>query len=63
MNPLDADIVQYFQRRAQKEKKTYYVLINETLRRAMSEEEPAMSIERVLRNIIADEVQRAVAAR
>lgn len=63
MIPLDADIVKYFQRRAQKEKKAYYVLINETLRRAMNADEPAMNIERVLRNIIAAEVQRVVATR
>lgn len=63
MIPLDADIVKYFQRRGQKEKKAYYLLINETLRRAMQDEKPAAGLAKVLRNVIADEVQKAVAAK
>jgi uncharacterized protein (DUF4415 family) len=63
MIPLDADIVKHFQRRAQKEKKAYYVLINETLRQAMNNEQPSVNLERAFRDMIADEVQRVVAAR
>ncbi len=63
MIPLDADIVKYFQRRGQKEKKAYYLLINEALRRTMQDEKPAASLAKVLRNVIADEVQKAVAAK
>ncbi len=58
MVPLDADIVRYFQRRARSEKKAYYALINETLRRTMNDEKPAASIAEVLQGIIAEEVQK-----
>jgi uncharacterized protein (DUF4415 family) len=58
MIPLDAEIVAYFQKRGQKEKKAYYVLINETLRRTMNYEKPAASIAEVLQKIIAEEVQK-----
>jgi len=63
MIPIDVDIIKYFQNRSRKEKKAYYDLINEILRRAMNDERPAVNLERALRNIIADEVQRAVATR
>jgi len=63
MIPLDADIVKHFQRRGQKERKAYYLLINEALRRTMQDEKPAASLAKVLRNVIADEVQKAVAAK
>jgi len=58
MIPLDADIVAYFQKRGQKEKKAYYVLINETLRRAMNYEKPIASLAARLQKIIAEEVER-----
>lgn len=58
MIPLDADIVRYFQRRAQKEKKAYYVLINETLRRVMNYEKPAASLAELLQQMIAKEIQQ-----
>jgi uncharacterized protein (DUF4415 family) len=58
MIPLDTDIVAYFQKRGQKEKKAYYVLINETLRRTMDSEKPAASIAGLLQEMIAKEVQK-----
>jgi uncharacterized protein (DUF4415 family) len=58
MIPLDADIVAYFQKRGQKEKKAYYVLINETLRRTMNYEKPAAGIAELLQEMIAEEVQK-----
>ncbi len=63
MIPLDADVVKYFQRRAQKEKKAYYVLINEALRNIMDAEKPAANLERAVRETIAIEVRRAVAVK
>jgi len=47
MIPLDADIVQHFQRCSRKEKKAYYILINETLRRAMNDEKAGEKFYRV----------------
>ena len=58
MIPLDADIVRHFQRRSRKEKKAYYILINETLRRAMNDEKGGESFAGLLREMIADEVQK-----
>ncbi len=58
MIPLDADIIQHFQRRSRKEKKAYYVLINETLRRAMNSEKVGENFTALLRKMVADEVQR-----
>ena len=58
MIPLDADIIRYFQRRGRKEKKAYYVLINETLRRTMNYEKPAAGIAELLQEMIAKEVQK-----
>lgn len=58
MIPLDADIIQHFQRRSRKEKKAYYILINETLRRAMNSEKAGENFATLLREMIADEVQR-----
>jgi uncharacterized protein (DUF4415 family) len=58
MIPLDADIIRHFQRRGRKEKKAYYVLINETLRRTMDSEKPAASIAGLLQEMIAKEVQK-----
>jgi hypothetical protein len=58
MIPLDADIIQYFQRRSRKEKKAYYILINETLRRAMNYEKAGEGFSELLREMIAEEVQR-----
>lgn len=58
MIPLDADIIQHFQRRSRKEKKAYYLLINETLRRAMNYERAGESFAGLLREMVADEVQR-----
>jgi len=61
MIPLDADIVAYFQKRGQKEKKAYYVLINETLRRTMNYEKPVAGLAERLQEIIAEEVERHAA--
>jgi len=58
MIPLDADIIRHFQRRSRKEKKAYYLLINETLRRAMNYEKSGEGFTELLREMIADEVQR-----
>jgi hypothetical protein len=56
--PLDADIIQYFQRRSRKEKKAYYVLINETLRRVMNDGKTAEGLGVLLREMITEEVQK-----
>ncbi len=58
MIPLDADIVQHFQRRSRKEKKAYYILINEALRRTMNSEKTGENLAVLLREMIANEVQR-----
>jgi len=58
MIPLDTDIIRHFQRRRPKEKKAYYILINETLRRAMNDERAEENFAGLLREMIADEVQR-----
>jgi len=58
MIPLDVDIIRHFQRRSRKEKKAYYLLINETLRRAMNYEKAGESFTGLLREMIVDEVQR-----
>ena len=47
MIPLDVDIIRHFQRRSRKEKKAYYILINETLRRAMNDEKAGGKFYRV----------------
>ncbi|GEM_PF-1823698 len=58
MIPLDVDIIRHFQRQSRKEKKAYYILINETLRRAMNDEKAGENFAELLRGMIADEVQR-----
>jgi len=58
MIPLDTDIIRHFQRRRRKEKKAYYILINETLRRAMNDERAEENLAGLLREMIAAEVQR-----
>ncbi len=63
MIPLDVDIVQHFQKLARKEKKAYYILINEALRGAMQEEKSAQDFTKLLRQMVASEIRKSAAQR
>jgi len=60
MIPVDADIIRYFQQRARKEQKAYYALINEALRREMNRDKPTASLDELVREIVAEELQKSV---
>ena len=59
---LDADVVEYFQRRAREELRGYQTLINEALRGVMRVARPPRPAPD-LRRLVAEEVRRVLAGR
>ena len=59
MIPLDVDIVRHYQKLARKEKKAYYVLINEALRDAMQEQRPEQDFAKLLRKMVVREIKKS----